>query len=413
MDLEQQLKETYAERLESLDVSGGDVGVARRTGARMRLRRRAGIGVAAVAVVAVAAAGSLLGTGRLPVGPSDTHGKWRELPAPPLTPRAYAESAWTGHELVVLGGTADPCPPNASCVAPDKELRDGAAYDPATDTWRSIADAPVPVGSGDRLLGAGGRLVLRHWQQHGSRLYVYDPGADEWTRIPSFFADLPSAYGDDVYGFDSRPSRKGRLVMYDASRGVWDERIPRDPNTPRLRQARVTATPYGPVVTGYTSAEGVHELSPVTADLYDGTSWRRLPATGIDGNDWAWAGDRMVEFDSFEQQGIDPRPGFTLGGTLDPATGRSGSLPDSAIQTPEGGGFVNAVGPDRWAVRWGLAYDVAAGHAWALGEPDGAPDIGSTASWADDALVVFGGVSYGGSAGLSGTATNHAWLWTP
>jgi hypothetical protein len=406
-DLEQQLRSTYAERLGALDVSGGDVGVARRTGARMRTRRRLAVGAAAVAVVAVGAAGSLLGTGRVSIGPSDSRGDWRELPAAPLSPRSDALSAWTGTEVVVLGGSPDPCTPSASCESPDRELRDGAAYDPGAKTWHPIADAPVPVGPGDRLLAAGGRLVLRHWQQHGSRLFVYDPGADEWTRIPSLFADLPSAYGDDVYGFDNRPSRKGRLVMYDAARGVWDERIPRDPHQ-RLLQRRVTATPYGPVVTGYTFLNGVN--LPVTADLYDGTSWHRLPPTGITGNDWAWAGDRMVAFDSYEHQGIDPRPGFTLGGTLDPSTGRSAPLPDSALETPDDPWSPNAVGPSPWAACWGLVYDVARGRAWRLPRPDGAPDLGVTATWADGQLLAFGGADYGSDGA---EPSNRAWLFTP
>jgi hypothetical protein len=349
----------------------------------------------------------LLGTGRVSIGPSHGRGDWVELPAAPLSPRSDALSAWTGTEVVVLGGSPNPCPPNADCASPDRELRDGAAYDPTTKKWHPIADAPVPVGPGDRLLGAGGRLVLRHWQQHGSRLFVYDPGADEWTRIPALFADLPSAYGDDVYGFDARPSRKGRLVMYDAARGVWDERIPRDPHQ-RLLQPRVTATPYGPVVTGYLALNGVS--LPVTADLYDGTSWHRLPPTRIMGNDWAWAGDRMVDFDSFEHQGMDPQPGSQLGGTLDPTTGRSAPLPDSALETPDDPWSPNAVGPDRWATTWGLVYDVTAGEAWTLPRPDGAPDLGVTATWADGRLLAFGGATFG----AGGTRlTDHAWLWTP
>jgi hypothetical protein len=411
-DLEQQLKETYAERLGTLAATGGDVAAARRDGARMRTRRRLGVGVAAVVVVAAGAAGSLLGTGRLTIRPSHDVGHWQELPAAPLSPRSSAESVWTGREVIVLGGEEEPCPPNVDgCPYPQKDLRDGAAYDLATDRWRSIADAPVPVGPGDRLLAAGGRVILRHWQQHGSRMFVYDPGTDEWFEIPSFFKDLPSAYGDDVWGLDSRPSRKGRLVRYDAARGLWDERTPRDPITPRLTHRRVTATPYGPVVTGDTSLNGSDEMARVTADLYDGTSWRRLPRTRIVGNDWAWAGDRMVDFDSYQHQGMDRMlPDVSLGGTLDPSTGRSAPLPDSAIETPPDPWSPNAIGPERWAACWGLVYDVAAGRAWRLPRPDGAPDDGVTAAWADGRLLAFGGATYG-TGGAS--VTNHAWLYTP
>jgi hypothetical protein len=315
---------------------------------------------------------------------------------------------WTGREAVVLGGESDPCSPSADCATPSDELRDGAAYDPRTNAWHRIANAPVPVGSGDRLLSAAGRVILRHWQHHGSRLFVYDPATDVWFEIPSFFKDLPSAYGDDVYGLGAGKAHDGRVVMYDARAGTWNERIPRDPMRPRLLHRRVTATPYGPVVTGYQFLNGNTDL--VTADLYDGTSWHRLPGTAITGNDWAWAGDRMVDFDSYQHQGDGSRPGVTLGGTLDPSTGRSSPLPDSALETPEDPWSPNAVGPGPWAATWGLVYDVSKGRAWTLPRPEeGAPDLGTTAVWVDGTLLVFGGASFGDGSAV----TDHAWLYTP
>jgi hypothetical protein len=407
-DVEQLLKQTYAERLDALEPTGRDVGAARREGARMRTKRRLTAGVAAVAVVAVAAAGSLLGTGRLSIGPADGHGSWRELRTPPLSPRAYALSVWTGREVVVLGGSPDPCPPSADCVAADQELRDGAAYDPQTDAWHSIAPAPVPVGPGDRLLSAAGRVVLRHWQQHGSRLFVFDPQTNEWFEIPSFFQDLPSAYGDDVYGFGDDRAHRGRLVMYNARAGVWNKRIPADRIQPKLTDRRVTATPYGPVVTGYEPSDSIIEF--VSADIYDGTSWHRLPATKITGNDWAWAGDRMIDFDSVQHQGDETQAGPQLGGQLDPSSGRSGPLPASALETPGDPWSPNAVGPGPWAACWGLAYDVAHGRAWKLPRPNGVPDDGVSAAWADGQLLAFGGADYGSDGA---NATNHAWLYTP
>jgi hypothetical protein len=174
----------------------------------------------------------------------------------------------------------------------------------------------------------------------------------------------------------------------------------------------VTATPYGPVVTGYTSLNGSELLTPVSADLYDGTSWRRLPSTGIVGNDWAWAGDRMIEFDSFSHQGMDPRPGVQLGGQLDPSTGRSRPLPGSALETPADPWSPVAIGPGGWAACWGLVYDVGGGRAWTLPRPGGALDTSTTAVWAGDSLLVFGGADLGAEESLART-TNKAWLWTP
>jgi hypothetical protein len=44
-------------------------------------------------------------------------------------------SVWTGRELIVWG--------TAVCV--NVRPRDGAAYDPATDSWRSIAEGPIEL----------------------------------------------------------------------------------------------------------------------------------------------------------------------------------------------------------------------------------------------------------------------------
>ncbi len=412
MDLEQELKETYAARLGALDVSGGDVVTARRTGARMRMRRRLAVAAAAVAVVAVAVGGSLVGTGRVTIGPSGDTGHWRELPAAPLSPRADALGAWTGHEVIVLGGVANECPPNAdNCAGPtDAPMRDGAAYDPATNTWRRIADAPVAVGPGDRLVAAGGSVILRHWREKGSDWFEYDPRVNDWTSIAPGMdvGDLPSAYGSKVYAIAGK-----HVLVFEVDQGRWHS-LPADPIRPRLTQRRVTATPYGPVITGYDSSQPQDGTvaNPVIADLYDGSSWRRLPDTGILGNDWSWAGDRMVDFDSFAHHGMDPRPGATLGGLLDPATGRSLPLPDSAVETPTDPWSPVAVGPDAWAACWGLVYDVRSGRVWTLPRPDGALDTGTTAAWVGDSLVVFGGADLGAEESLART-TNKAWLWTP
>jgi hypothetical protein len=119
----------------------------------------------------------------------------------------------------------------------------------------------------------------------------------------------------------------------------------------------------------------------------------------------------MVDFDSYQHQGMDRMlPGVSLGGTLDPSTGQSNPLPDSALETPPDPWSPNAIGPGPWAACWGLVYDVAGGKAWPLPRPDGAPDDGVTAAWADGRLLAFGGADYGSDGA---EASNRAWLFTP
>jgi hypothetical protein len=356
--------------------------------------------------------GSLVGTGRVEIGPSGDAGHWRELPAAPLSPRADSLSVWTGTELVVLGGDRQPCPPNADCAAASPLARDGAAYRPATDRWHPIADAPVGVGPGDRLVAAGGSVILRHAFPDGrAAWFEYDPHGDSWSRLGSPGSgrdrDLPSAVGSEVYVLTGR-----RVSVLDVARGRWQE-LPADPLRPRLTQQRVTATDVGPVVTGYDSTKSNDGRSPsvVLADVFDGTSWHRLPPTRQLDNTWTWSGSRMVDPDPTVFDGGETNPfphTYPAGGLLDPATGRWSALPAAMSVDPGEGWGVYAPGP-RWFATYGQVYDSQTGSVVRLPRPDGAPAEGTAAAWTDDALIVFGGATFGAKTELS----NDAWAWTP
>jgi hypothetical protein len=175
----------------------------------------------------------------------------------------------------------------------------------------------------------------------------------------------------------------------------------------------VTATDAGPVVTGYDSTQPNDGRSPsvVLADVFDGTRWHRLPATGQLDNLWTWNGARMVDPDPTVVDGGDtdpfPRP-YPAGGLLDPATGKWRALP-AALSADSGDGWsVNAPG-GRWFATYGQVYDSQTGSVVRLPRPDGAPSDGTSGAWTDDELVVFGGATFGQKTELS----NAAWAWTP
>jgi hypothetical protein len=61
---------------------------------------------------------------------------------------------------------------------------DGAAYNPATDTWRALAPVNLPVfpkSVGVKSVWTGSRMLL--WD--GEVGVAYDPQADQWTAISS------------------------------------------------------------------------------------------------------------------------------------------------------------------------------------------------------------------------------------
>ena len=66
---------------------------------------------------------------------------WRVLPDAPIPSRPYASGVWTGTELLVWGGY------DVSTDGHVTGADDGAAYDPATDTWRDGDPQPIFQGA--------------------------------------------------------------------------------------------------------------------------------------------------------------------------------------------------------------------------------------------------------------------------
>ena len=148
MRLEDRIVRALDDRLDLLDLPAGDLEGALRLGGRVRRRRRL---VAAAVGMAVA----LMATGVLVLAPDRAdrpepaapHGTWDRLPTPPLSPRMGSLTGWTGSEvLVVAGRDGPPCYPSPGCVGQaGRPLRDGAAFDPETGSWRRLARAPAPL----------------------------------------------------------------------------------------------------------------------------------------------------------------------------------------------------------------------------------------------------------------------------
>jgi hypothetical protein len=104
---------------------------------------------------------------------------WRRLARSPLAPRA-AGGVWTGRELVVFGGSQE--------VPGEGEARmtDGAAYDPATDTWRRIRKPLPPPGAtyGSGHIWTGTEMLVSGTRSGNPRWIAYDPAADTWRALP-------------------------------------------------------------------------------------------------------------------------------------------------------------------------------------------------------------------------------------
>jgi hypothetical protein len=149
-------------------------------------------------------------------------GRWSVLAASPLGSRQGPVLAWTGEELLELGGWGG----NGGPV-------DGAAFDPAEGRWRRIAPAPAPVGApaasvwtGSRLFVYGGQL--RDGTTPGPAAELYDPASGRWS------VTAPAPFGHGL----SQPAAAwtGRLVVVAGVEGSRLEVASYDPATGRWRR---------------------------------------------------------------------------------------------------------------------------------------------------------------------------------
>jgi hypothetical protein len=108
---------------------------------------------------------------------------WTKLPPSPLSPRAGSIVQWTGKELLVWGG-------GDSHQGGQPAYSDGAAYNPATGTWRTLPIAPVPARLGAASVWTGTEMLV--WggsdcQGCGSPAVdggaAYNPETNRWRKL--------------------------------------------------------------------------------------------------------------------------------------------------------------------------------------------------------------------------------------
>jgi N-acetylneuraminic acid mutarotase len=100
---------------------------------------------------------------------------WRLLPPAPLGSVDRPQATWTGREVVIWGGTPRPDKPGAY----------GAAYDPGTNRWRTIAQAPIGPRSNHTMIWTGSQMLVWGGEGAGNDGAAYDPAHDRWTPPPA------------------------------------------------------------------------------------------------------------------------------------------------------------------------------------------------------------------------------------
>ena len=111
-----------------------------------------------------------------------SHDTWSATSTGVNVPSARSSNTaiWTGEEMIVWGG--------AGTEESGLAFRDGAAYKPATNTWRVIGNAPVHAGARFTAVWTGKEMIV--WGGPEGEGASYDPATNRWTVLPK--SPIPS-----------------------------------------------------------------------------------------------------------------------------------------------------------------------------------------------------------------------------
>ena len=408
----------------TIDIGGIDSSGVPLTAPPARRTKQAALPAVAAAVLVVVAmvGGALLvsrSTDPVPVlaqtgdpaqvAPPANHGTWRALPDAPMQPRAYAVTAWTGTEAVFWAG-----------ASLDRMFAhsDGAAFDPTTDTWRSLT---VPgwghPGLTNTYLGDDLYLVAK-----GSAV-AYNPTAGVWNDLPhidGMYHAAVAAAGGSLWGIgptelDSEGQPDLAIARYDIDSSEWIA------FTPRLGDFDTA-----PIVNGLVGLETSvltlddeiilwHDLAGGLAFDTTTETWRRIdfPTSDLGLARRAWAtiaGGRLAVFAEFDASGEFPDPIVNLA-RLD---GDGWTWFETEIRVGDSSTMTVASAGD-WALLFARNQPPITVHV-----PSGswhghleAPVAGleePNAVWTGDELIIWGGI---GSPHKGNIEPAAGAVWTP
>lgn len=323
-------------------------------------------------------------------GPTLASAAWAQTAASPLSPRILASSGWVDGRFYIVGGRGvEPgCVGTAAeCVAAVNDLRDGASYDPATDTWQTVPDSPVAVSQQAPAV-VGPRLYYVAEVPPGQQqdLIVFDTATRAWTRIasPPNGGALVAA-GDQLVSVSADSSRPDQVL--DPVGGTWSS-LPADPR--KNATSRSGAWADGELVVAAALSGSSTRVYVETLDLRSGT-WRKLSEGKSPLPTIVAVGHYLLVGDPSGSRG-ENATAHAVGGRVDARTGawRKWSMPEGSVS---GSGSETVVG-DQLLTR-GMFYDPAHDSWTGLVLPDARDLFAATTVGSPDGLLVFGGADGG------------------
>lgn len=348
---------------------------------------------------------------------------WIEASPSPLSPRSDAISVWTGREVIVFAGNEQiPCPV-CDYFEPAATLSDGAAYDPANDSWRRIADLPDDASYLGSAIAVDGDVIHRsvaHPDQLATTtesLWRYSVADDQWRSIP-----FPQRYDDASRlvagrgGFFILPTTDTRGAVpdqwFDLATEQWSE-LPADPFEGESGREFVFADGRLVVFSqAYETLENTAQVPFWRTATFDPSIQQWTIRSDVDfmmAPSFAHGSELIAPFTGGLDGGDVNNWGRTVpnGGIYDLDAGEVRSLPQP--EPADGMGVVGA--DDAWFGNMaGSVLDLSTStwHAVPL-LPDGlSQQFGATVTAMGTDLFTFGG---GGTITGEGTLHNRAFVW--
>jgi N-acetylneuraminic acid mutarotase len=295
--------------------------------------------------------------------------RWRRIAASPLQARAEAFAAWTGRTMLVWGGR-----PGTKATYGYDDFVDGALYDPAKDTWKPMAAFPLGNRWGTRAVWTGELFVV--WggasadaPDDAPRLSdgaAYNPASNTWKKLPASplsgrVGPLGASRGGSVlvawgYGRDNQPEASS--AVYDPAVGKWAPAAATPPPGPHGRCIDAAAC------TGVDTGRRVVFLSDGIAWEPAGDRWVTVAPgpfvdTAVEGEAEAWTGTRIMVYGGGEYGGGDgpeapPATARAGGAAYDPAADRWEPLSGSPLAARA---RATAIWTGREFIVWGGEAD--------------------------------------------------------
>lgn len=231
--------------------------------------------------------------------------RWTEIGPSPLRAVGGHSAVWTGSRMLVWGGSVG-----------EASIADGASYDPATNRWTRLSPTPLAARFDHRAVWTGDRMLV--WggfagEESPSRVAfgdgaAYDPATDSWAMLPA--APIPGRAMHAavwtggtmvVWGGSGATGLLADGARYDPATGSWLV-LPASPLTARLFHSAVAAQ-GSMLIWGGMDDQGTSNDGAAYDPLAD--AWAMFPDGSIgprSGHSAVWTGSAMIVWGGNEGQ---------------------------------------------------------------------------------------------------------------